>query len=77
MEELRERGIYLLPDGLRYYAERSEVGGYLLYPVRQGPAPEARYRVSGEGAVLDSVTLRLIFPAGKLMDTGGTYVRRR
>ncbi len=69
MSELRERGVYELPDGRRYVAESDIFGGHNLYEVG-GPAEVAAYRVNWRGEVLDAVTLVVVFPPGSLTDAG-------
>jgi hypothetical protein len=70
MAYLRDRGIYVLPDGGRYVAEKNLLGTFHLYENQGGPDREPRYRVNKHGEVVDPVTLGVIFTPDQLIDTG-------
>jgi hypothetical protein len=73
--KLRERAVYVLPDGKSYVAESSIFGSYNLYKVG-GPTDVASYKVNGRGEVLDPVTLVVVFRPGSVADTGRNRAKR-
>ena len=75
MVQLRPQGIYLLPDGRRYVFVKTDLGFLHLYRERLILDDEPRYRVGSRGEVLDPVTLKVVFPAGRMVDTGDDYQR--
>lgn len=75
--EIRDGGVYTLPDGRRYVAVRSPFAGHLLYPEAKGLSGEPSYRVNVRGRVLDVVSLLPAFPKGALRDTGEQYKERK
>ena len=70
MPNLRDRGVYVLPDGKRYVARKTILGSYSLYKERGRSGSEPRYRVNTLGEVVDPVTLEVVFAANQLVDTG-------
>ena len=74
MAELRDRGIYTVPNlENRFVAAPDEAGGYSLRPEQSSLDGLPLFRAGADGAVRGALTGDLICSVDELTDTGETY----
>lgn len=70
-QEIREDGIYKLPDGNDYAARNAGHGRYFLYPCKDGVSDPPRYLITRTGRIQPWVIDE--WAVEDLVDTGKTF----
>ncbi len=71
MKELREQGIYTLPDGNVYVARSAGHGRYFLYPCNDDASHPPRFLITSAGRIQPWMTDEWVVE--DLVDTGKSY----